>query len=53
MSTLVIFDGGDTVMRDMPHYSGPMIEWPCVEAMPGIEAALRAQHARYQLAVGK
>jgi HAD superfamily hydrolase (TIGR01509 family) len=37
----VLFDWGDTVMRDMPSYDGPMYKWPQVEAVPG---ALEAIH---------
>ena len=37
----VIFDWGDTVMRDFPEYPGPMAYWPEVEAVAGIEPALQ------------
>jgi putative hydrolase of the HAD superfamily len=37
----IIFDWGDTVMRDFPEYQGPMAYWPKVEAVPGIEKALQ------------
>jgi HAD superfamily hydrolase (TIGR01509 family) len=37
----IIFDWGDTVMRDFPEYHGPMAYWPKVEAVPGIETALQ------------
>lgn len=47
----VIFDGGDTVMRDFPHFSGPMATWPRVEVMPGILSALDALRGDYRLAV--
>jgi len=36
----IIFDWGDTVMRDFPEYPGPMAYWPKVEAVAGIERAL-------------
>ncbi len=49
MIDVVIFDWGDTVMRDFPQYGGPMAEWPEVEAMPGITDALRALAADYRL----
>lgn len=29
----LIFDWGDTIMRDFPEYSGPMAYWPRVEAI--------------------
>jgi HAD superfamily hydrolase (TIGR01509 family) len=37
----IIFDWGDTVMRDFPEYPGPTAYWPKVEAVPGIEKALQ------------
>jgi FMN phosphatase YigB (HAD superfamily) len=49
MIDVVIFDWGDTVMRDFPQYAGPMIDWPEVAAMPGITEALRALAEDYQL----
>lgn len=49
MIDVVMFDWGDTVMRDFPQYAGPMVEWPEVEAMPGIADALRALAADYRL----
>lgn len=49
MIELVIFDWGDTVMRDFPQYAGPMLDWPHVEVVPGIEAALRALRPNYRL----
>ncbi len=51
MIELVVFDWGDTVMRDMPQYGGPMVDWPHVEAMPEIEMALRALKPAYRLAL--
>jgi len=38
----LIFDWGDTVMRDFPQYSGPMAQWPEVELIPGADTALQA-----------
>ncbi len=49
MIEVVIFDWGDTVMRDFPQYAGAMVDWPQVEAMPGIEAALRSLYMDYRL----
>jgi putative hydrolase of the HAD superfamily len=46
----VIFDGGNTVVREFP-YEGPMCDWPQVEAMPGIEDALRALQPDFRLAM--
>lgn len=36
----VLFDWGDTVMRDMPSCDGPMYQWPQVEAVPGAFEAI-------------
>lgn len=36
----VVFDWGDTLMRDFPGYSGPMAHWPRVRTLPGVHAAL-------------
>lgn len=51
MIELVIFDWGDTVMRDFPDYAGPMVDWPRVEAVPGITEALAALQPDYDLAL--
>ncbi|MFY9813176.1 MAG: HAD family hydrolase [Dehalococcoidales bacterium] len=37
----IIFDWGDTVMRDFQEYPGAMAYWPHVEAVAGIEKALQ------------
>jgi HAD superfamily hydrolase (TIGR01509 family) len=37
---LLLFDWGDTVMRDFPEYAGPMYLWPKVEAVAGAKAAI-------------
>lgn len=34
-------------MRVFPEYSGPMAHWPRVEAVPGVEEALRTASERY------
>lgn len=49
MIQLIVFDWGDTVMREQPSFSGKMVNAPHVEAMPGIEAALIALRARWRL----
>jgi putative hydrolase of the HAD superfamily len=36
----VVWDWGDTLMRDIPGQDGPMAAWPHVEAMPGAVEAL-------------
>lgn len=42
---VVLFDWGDTVMRDYPEITTPMVEWETVEAVDGIADALAALHA--------
>jgi HAD superfamily hydrolase (TIGR01509 family) len=37
---LILFDWGDTVMRDFRQYDGPMHMWPEVAALPGAMDAL-------------
>ncbi len=49
MLDLIIFDWGNTVMRDFPDYSGPMVTWPHVEAMPRIKRALQRLAQTYRL----
>ncbi|MFH0893145.1 MAG: HAD family hydrolase [Bacteroidota bacterium] len=36
----IIFDWGDTLMRDFPDMPGPMAEWPEVHCIPGVEDVL-------------
>ena len=38
----VVWDWGDTLMRNLPDQEGPMARWPHVEAMPGAAEALSA-----------
>ena len=37
---IILFDWGDTVMRDDPSLTVPMVEWPTVEVIEGITDAL-------------
>lgn len=37
---IVLFDWGDTVMRDHPERTAPMVEWDTVEAIDGIADVL-------------
>lgn len=49
----VLFDWGDTVMRDNPSLTVPMVEWPTVEVIEGIAdvlAPLRSSGRRVVLA---
>ncbi len=43
----VVFDWGDTLMRDLPQFGGPMVDWPQAELVPGVAEALAAIGARY------
>ncbi len=47
----VIFDWGDTLMRDFPHYEGPMLEWPEIEVLPGVAPTLKELKPDFTLAV--
>lgn len=51
MIRCILFDWGDTLMRVFPEYSGPMVKWPMVEAMPYAVETLAALHPYYTLAV--
>lgn len=41
MKKKLLFDWGDTIMRDFPNETGKMCEWQKVEAMPNAEKALK------------
>lgn len=43
----LIFDWGDTVMKDFHVFPGPMAEWPRVETVLGIEETLRTLNEKY------
>lgn len=47
----IIFDWGDTVMRDYPEMDGPMYLWPHVEVIPYIVNALVALKGKYKLII--
>lgn len=47
----LLFDWGDTLMRDFSSFNGPMKDWPIVEAMPGAQETLAALHADWTLAL--
>lgn len=42
LSSIFIFDWGDTLMRDIKGQEGKMCDWPHVEAMPGAKNLLQA-----------
>ena len=41
----VLFDWGDTVMRDDPASTVPMVEWPTIEVIDGIAEVLAYLHS--------
>src|SRR5262245_51095645 len=41
----VLFDWGDTVMRDDPERTTPMVEWETVEVIEGIAEVLAYLHS--------
>lgn len=51
MIRLLIFDWGDTIMRDDPSQPGPMAEWEHVEAIAGAPEILQQLSSTYTLAV--
>ncbi len=52
MLSVIIFDWGGTVMKNLPGASGPMAFWPRVEAVEGVAAALDALSRSHVLAIG-
>lgn len=40
MPPIYLFDWGNTLMVDNPNFTGPMCDWPTVEAVPGAEKTL-------------
>lgn len=48
---LILVDWGNTLMRDDPSQSGPMCDWPVVEAMPDAAEALRYMAAHFPVAL--
>lgn len=45
----VMFDWGDTIMKDNPALKTPMVQWPTVEAIAGAEEVLSAIHPRHTI----
>lgn len=43
----VIFDWGDTLMRNFPQYTGPMATWPQVQVIPGVPEVLKSLSKKY------
>lgn len=51
VAKFIIFDWGDTLMRDFREFSGPMAHWPKVEVLPGVPEALEQLRGQYSLVV--
>jgi putative hydrolase of the HAD superfamily len=47
----LLFDWGGTLMLEFPGMTGPMVEWPRVEAVPGAKETLAELNGRYRLAI--
>ncbi len=47
----LLFDWGDTLMRDYSSFDGPMKDWPVVEAMPAARETLALLHPDWTLAL--
>lgn len=47
----VVFDWGDTVMRDYPDLPGAMCDWPHVELIPHVYPALEELKSKYTLVI--
>ncbi|NTU75058.1 MAG: HAD family hydrolase [Anaerolineaceae bacterium] len=48
---VIAFDWGGTLMWNDPQATGPMMTWPQVAAVPGVQVALEALSKKYQLVV--
>jgi len=51
MIKALIFDWGDTVMRDFPELKTPMFTWEHVEYIPDVEQALAALKGRFTMVI--
>jgi putative hydrolase of the HAD superfamily len=47
----LLFDWGDTLMRVLPEFDGPMQGWPRVEAVAGATETLSELHLNWKLAL--
>ncbi|MDO0825754.1 HAD family hydrolase [Desulfosporosinus nitroreducens] len=48
---VVIFDWGDTVMRDFSQFRGPMVFWPQVEVTEGLAESLPEIHRLFSICI--
>ena len=47
----ILFDWGDTLMRDFKEFNGPMKDWPRLEVIPGASEMLAALRTHWILAI--
>jgi putative hydrolase of the HAD superfamily len=47
----ILFDWGDTLMRDFKEFNGPMKDWPFLEAIPGAAEILAVLRSDWILAI--
>jgi putative hydrolase of the HAD superfamily len=47
----IVFDWGDTLMRDFPEKPGAMCDWDFIELLPGVEKVLEVLQLKYPLTV--
>lgn len=50
--TTLVFDWGNTVMKEFPQFSGIMASWPEVAAVDGIKDALSQMDGKYRIVIG-
>ncbi len=51
----LVFDWGNTVMKELAEFNDlniPMVEWPRVESVPGIDTALAKLKSKYRIFLG-
>ncbi len=51
MIRALIFDWGDTIMRDFPMKKSPMYQWKQVEWVPGAKEALEVLHNKFIMVI--
>jgi FMN phosphatase YigB (HAD superfamily) len=47
--SVILFDWGDTVMKDDPSQNAPMVDWPQVEMVAGVDMLLEGIHTNGRL----
>jgi len=49
--TTLVFDGGETLMRVFPQYEGPMVNWPEVSIIEGVQQTIARLYGKMKLVV--